>query len=158
MNNSEKFIVSAVTAMLSAKLGILYVPILLMVLCNVMDYVTGLMAASYRNDGISSYRSIRGIFKKIGMWLLVMVGFVMDQLLIYTSNTLGHEWPIPYFVAAVVTIWIICNEIISILENLIDIGIKIPKFLMPLVKKIQKVAENTVTIDEKESEEKSDEN
>lgn len=39
--------------------------------------------------------------------------------------------------ACVVAVWIVCNELISILENLIDVGISIPAFLIPLVKNIK---------------------
>lgn len=147
MKNSVKLFFSVVGSFLSSVLGVLYVPVLLMVLCNVIDYITGLMAAAYRNDGISSYKSMRGIAKKISMWLLVVVGAIIDQVLIYTCDMFGYTWPIPFAVAAVVAVWIICNEIISILENFIDIGITIPKFLLPLVKHIQSVTENTANIE-----------
>ena len=114
MKNSVKLFFSVVGSFLSSVLGVLYVPVLLMVLSNVIDYITGLMAAAYRNDGISSYKSMRGIAKKISMWLLVVVGAIIDQVLIYTCDMFGYTWPIPFAVAAVVAVWIICNEIISI--------------------------------------------
>lgn len=64
--NTIKGVVTAIAALLSALLGTLYVPVLLMVLCNIIDYATGLMAAKNRPDGgISSYRSIKGsVFEK----------------------------------------------------------------------------------------------
>ena len=34
-----------------------------------------------------------------------------------------------------------CNEIISIIENLSDIGVKIPPFLIPLVDFVKRTAE-----------------
>jgi toxin secretion/phage lysis holin len=140
--NQIKVIFTTITSVLSAALGILYVPVLLMVACNLIDYVTGLMAAKYRTDGgISSYRSMKGICKKVTMWLLVVVGAIIDQLLLYASETLGIEMPFTFLVACVVAIWIICNEIISILENMIDIGVNIPAFLMPIVKNIKNQTE-----------------
>ena len=67
--NYAKAVVTACMSMLAALLGVLYVPVLLMVACNVIDYITGLFAAKYRTDGgISSYRSMRGIIKKVTMW------------------------------------------------------------------------------------------
>lgn len=133
-----KAIVAIVTGWLSAVLGILYVPVLIMVACNVLDYFTGLMAAKNRKDGkISSYRSIRGIQKKITMWLLVIVGGLVDQLLIYASEVIGYRLPFTFLVACIVAIWIICNELISILENIVDIGVNIPAFLMPMICKLK---------------------
>lgn len=153
--NTIKGVVTAIAALLSALLGTLYVPVLLMVLCNIIDYATGLMAAKNRPDGgISSYRSIKGIKKKVSMWLLVVVGAILDQLLLYASQTIGIKIPVTFLIACVVAIWIICNEIISILENMIDIGIQIPSFLLPLVKNIKSQTEHIAGSDQKESEDK----
>lgn len=152
-NNVIKVIVTAVTGFLSSILGILYVPVLLMVACNLIDYITGLVAAKYRTDGgISSYKSMKGITKKVMMWLLVVVGAIIDQLLVYASVTLGFAMPFTFLVACIVAIWIICNEIISILENMIDIGVEIPGFLLPLVKGIKRQAEGATGIEEDKEE------
>ncbi|MEY8494039.1 phage holin family protein, partial [Lachnospiraceae bacterium 29-91] len=43
--------------------------------------------------------------------------------------------------ACIVALWIICNEIISILENVKDMGVYIPGFLEPLVKNIKSQVE-----------------
>ena len=100
------------------------------------------MAAKNRpGGGISSYRSIKGIQKKICMWLLVVVGAILDQLLKYAATTAGINLPITFLVACIVAIWIICNEVISILENIVDIGVDIPSFLMPIVKHIKSQTE-----------------
>lgn len=143
-----KAVVTTITSLLSAILGVLYIPVLLMVLCNIIDYITGLIAAVYREDEkISSYKSMKGIAKKVCMWLLVVVGSVVDNLLLYASHTIGMTLPFSFLVASIVAIWIVCNELISILENMIDIGVKIPKFLMPIVKLIKQQAEDKVNID-----------
>ncbi len=132
-----KAAVAGFSGALTSVFGILAVPILLMVSCNVIDYTTGLMAAKYRNESVNSYKGLRGITKKVCMWLLVVVGFIIDQLLAYTANVVGIPNPFTYLVACVVALWIICNEIISILENIVDIGVGMPAFLMPLVKNIK---------------------
>lgn len=84
---------------------------------------------------------MKGITKKISMWILVVVGAMIDSLLKYSADTLGFTMPFNFLIACVVAIWIICNEIISILENMVDIGIKLPGFLMPLVKSIKAYTE-----------------
>ena len=155
--NMIKGIVTTVTGLLSSVLGALYIPVLLMVMSNIIDYATGLMAVRYRNDGgISSYRSMRGICKKISMWLLVVVGAMLDELLMYAAPAIGLAIPARFLIAALVAIWIICNEIISILENMIDIGVKIPKFLTPIVQQIKRTAEEAVSFEDTESEESGD--
>lgn len=148
--NYIKAIITAITGFLSSMLGALYIPVLLMVACNVIDYATGLAASSYRGQQIESYRGLRGIIKKVCMWLLVAVGAIIDQLLTYTSDTIGFKMPFTFLIAGVVAIWIICNEIISILENMIDIGAPVPGFLAPIVKNIKSQVDGLA---EEESEE-----
>lgn len=150
--NTIKGLTTAIAAFMSALLGTLYIPVLLMIGCNIIDYITGLMAAKYRTDGgIRSYKSIKGIQKKVSMWLLVVVGAFIDQLLKYASTTVGITIPVTFLVACVVAVWIICNEIISILENIIDIGVSVPAFLMPLVKNIKSQTEKIADMnDERE--------
>ena len=144
-----KIAITMITSVLSSFLGVLYIPVLLMVSCNVIDYITGLAAAKYRKDGgISSYKSIRGIVKKVTMWMLVAVGVIIDSLISYSANTIGLNIPFRFLVACVVAIWIVCNELISILENMIDIGVNIPPFLIPIVKRIKSNTEEKVKIDE----------
>ena len=135
--NQMKAITVTVGGVLSSFLGTLYIPVLLMIACNIIDYATGLMAAPNRKVGISSYKGMRGICKKVTMWLLVVVGAIIDQLLKYASASFGLVVPISFLIACIVAIWIICNELISILENMVDIGVNIPDFLMPLVKHIR---------------------
>ncbi len=130
-------IITAVMGFLTSIFGALAIPVLLMVACNIIDYGTGLAAAKYRSQHINSYKGLRGIIKKVSMWLLVAVGAVIDQLLLYASTTVGFKIPFSFLVAGVVAIWIICNEIISILENIKDIGVPIPSFLLPLTKNIK---------------------
>lgn len=149
-----KATVIAALSVLMSWLGILAIPVFLLVGCNLIDYATGLLAAKYRQDGgISSYKSIRGIFKKIGMWLLIIVGSFMDILIQYAAECMGLGITIPFVVATFVAVWLVVNEMISILENLIDIGVNMPPFLMPVVKYIKKQVEDKAKLAEEEQEE-----
>lgn len=133
--------VIAVVSALMSWLGILAVPVFLLVGCNVIDYVTGLWAAGYRQTNISSYKGFRGIIKKVCMWLLVLVGAWLDILINYAVESAGVGLKLPFIVATVVAVWLVVNEIISILENMIDIGVDMPPFLLPVVKYIKKQVE-----------------
>lgn len=143
---------TAVFAFLTSLLGVLALPVVLMVVCNLIDYVTGLLASPYRKEDINSYKSIRGIAKKVCMWLLVIVGAVIDQLIIYAGDTVGYTMPFTFLVACIVAIWIICNEIISILENITDMGVTVPGFLKPLVEHIKTQVEEKTSIADNDSE------
>ncbi len=145
--NQVKAVFTMVFAFVSAIFGVLAIPVMLLVACNVIDYITGLMASKYRAQDINSYKSIRGIFKKVSMWLLVMVGAIIDEMLLYTSTSIGWKSPVTFLIACVVALWLICNEIISILENIQDMGVRIPAFLQPLVKHIRSQVEEQVKVD-----------
>lgn len=148
-----KATVIAALSVLMSWLGILTIPVLLLVGCNIIDYITGLMAAKFREDGgISSYKSIRGIYKKIGMWMLVIVGAFVDVLIQYSVECAGIEIAVPFVVATVVAVWLVVNELISILENLKDSGVKIPPFLMPLMKYINRKVEDKAKLPEETQE------
>ena len=141
MDKTQAWATIALSAIMDG-LGILAIPVLLMVGCNLIDYITGLIASKFRNEQVSSYKGMRGIIKKVCMWLLVVVGAVVDELIKYAVSTVGLSIQIPFIVATLVAVWIVVNEVISILENMIDIGVDLPPFLMPIVKRIKKEVED----------------
>ena len=52
------------------------------------------------------------------MWLLVVVGVIIDELIKYSITAIGLSVPFTFLIACIVAIWLICNELISILENI----------------------------------------
>ena len=135
--NKFKTIFTTIFSAITSWLGILAIPVFVTVACNVIDYITGLIASKYRNEAINSYKSFRGIAKKVSMWLLIVVGALVDQLIHYASSTIGIKLPFNFLIACIVAVWISCSEMISILENIKDIGVKLPPFLQPLVENVK---------------------
>lgn len=146
--NKIKASITAFLATFVGWLGILAVPVLILVVFNIVDYITGLMAAAYRKESITSYKSFRGIAKKISQWLLVLVAALMDWLITFSLNTLGINVPFSFFIACAVALWLDFDELISIIENIKDIGTKIPPFLKPLAKHIKKKIEKEVSVED----------
>ncbi len=140
MKELKSIVITILTAF-SAWLGILAVPVYILVATNIIDYITGLMASVYRGQKICSYKSIKGISKKICMWLLVIVGALVDELIFYAVNTVGLDIPLTFVVGAFVAIWLICNEIISILENIGDMGVNSPAFLTRAIELVKSKVE-----------------
>lgn len=132
---------------LTSAFGVLIIPILLLVFCNVVDYATGIAASKYRNEPIDSYKGAKGIFKKVAMWLLICVGVVIDQLIAYTVKNIGIMLPFNFMIGCIVAIWLVCNEVISILENINDIGVPLPPFLMPIVSRLKSKVESASAIE-----------
>ena len=111
------------------------------------DYITGILASKRRNELVTSDKGLWGIVKKIGMWILVGLGWAMDVLINYAGQYVGLSIKLPFVVATIVAVWLICNEIISILENLLDIGVAMPPFLMPLARMIKGQVEDKTKMD-----------
>jgi len=147
-----KLTFTGLLAILSLWLEALTVPVILLVLAMVLDYATGLMAASHRGNDITSYRSINGIAKKICHLLMVAVGLIMDCLILYCKEIFGLSLPWSFVIAAVIAVWLTVNEVISILENIQDIGVSMPIWLLPLVKNIKSKVESLSPESEKEDE------
>lgn len=137
-----KAVCVTVFGLLSSWLGVLAVPVYVLVGCNVMDYATGLAAAHRRGQKVSSYKGINGIAKKVCMWLLIAVGAVVDWLLLYCGDQLGVEIHLPMLVSSLTAVWLIVNEVISILENIGDTGVPLPGFLTKIVQGLKSKIES----------------
>lgn len=143
--NEVKVLIVAGFGALTSFLGVLAIPVYILVASNIIDYFTALFATEKRGQNISSSIGIKGIVKKICMWLLIIVGVLLDKLLIY----LGISLPLTFPIACIVALWLCANEIISILENISDIlGEDMPSFLLPLVRNIKKQVQDKIDIKE----------
>lgn len=140
---------SAALAMLTAYFGIVAVPITVLVVAMAIDYGTG-MAAAWKQADLSSKKGIIGIVKKIGYLALVCVGMLVDWLIYCGLQAVNVNIGYTFFFGVLVTIWLIINELISILENLETIGVPLPKFLVKVVKRLKVTAENVANHDERE--------
>ena len=83
------------------------------------------------------------------MWLLIVVGAIIDQLILYACSEVGFKIPFTFAIACVVAVWLICNEIISILENINDIGVPMPAFLKKVVQNIKSQIEDKTQIEDR---------
>lgn len=92
----------------------------------VIDYISGLIKA-YNTKTLSSNIGFRGILKKVGILLIVMLSVLVDRVTV--NNGAIRTLVIYYFVA---------NEGLSILENLAVAGLPIPKALKNALKVIKK--------------------
>lgn len=128
-------------AVMTSWLGTLAIPVYILVACNVIDYVTGITAACVKKEQVSSYKGILGIAKKVFMYLLVLVGVFVDFMLQYMFKNLNIPISLPFVVGCIVACWLVLNEMLSILENLNEIGVPMPPFLMPLVERIRGTVE-----------------
>lgn len=156
LDNDAIFFIKTMLAtafgMLTSILGALTVPFLLLVTANVIDYITGIWSARSQGIAITSGMGIRGIYKKVGMYFLIVVGFMIDCLFKYAGMELQIVLPPQYtcLVALIICTWLLVNELISIVENLDRIGVRIPLFLKPLLRLIKGKIEKEYDVKEDE--------
>ena len=92
----------------------------------VIDYISGLIKA-YNTKTLSSSIGFRGILKKVGILLIVMLSVLVDRITIDNGGV--RTLVIYYFVA---------NEGLSVIENLAQAGLPVPKSLKNALKVIKK--------------------
>lgn len=125
-------------------LGALAIPFYILVGTNVLDYATGIVASVCRGEKVCSKRGFQGIAKKVCMWLLVLVGAIIDFMIYEAGHSFNYNMQFNFFISLAVVFWLMANELISILENIHDIGVPLPPFLLKIVGYIKDKTEETV--------------
>lgn len=142
-------LIAAVVGAIAAYLNVLLVPLIVMLVVMVIDYFTG-MAQAYISHTLNSRIGVTGILKKIGYIIAVAVGIVADYLISSALVNCGINITINCCIGMIVTVWFIINELISILENLSEIGTPLPKFLVSVVKRLKTTVESKTNENESE--------
>lgn len=145
MNIEGKTAQAAFAAAISAViyyLGIVAVPIIILIVAMIIDYITGMLSA-WLNAELSSKKGIKGIVKKISYLALVAVAMIVDWLIFQGLQQINVDLHYSVFFAVLVTVWLIINELISVLENLSRMSVPIPNFLKKLIDRLKN------TVDEK---------
>ena len=151
MNNIEaksvQTALSAFLAMIAYYFGIIIVPLIVLCVVMVIDYITGMISA-WKNTELSSKKGLLGIVKKVCYVALVCVGMGVDWLIYSGMKQIGVDVNYTIFFGVLVTVWLVINELISILENLKNIGVPLPDFLLKVIKRLKVSTENTVESEE----------
>lgn len=119
----------------------LAVPLVILVIMMVIDYITGMVSA-WINKDLSSREGIIGIVKKICYMALVAVAMGVDWLIYCGISAAKITAAYDMWFGLLVAIWLIINEMISVLENLSRIGVPMPLFLTKAVKKLKITVDN----------------
>ncbi|MCM1419760.1 MAG: phage holin family protein [Bacteroides sp.] len=120
----------------------LAVPVIILAVVMAIDYLSGIVEAWIRRE-LSSRVGVLGIIKKVAYLLAVAVAIVADWVVQTAAGEIGVDLGGFYFFGLLVTIWLVLNECISILENISEIGVPLPGFLLKLIEKLKKTVEDT---------------
>lgn len=128
----------------------LFTALTLLTLVMIIDYITGMLAAKkegleHPNDeryGWSSKRSIQGIYKKTGYVVIVLVAVITDYLIYIISEEIFSVTYSQTIFGILVSVWLILNELISILENSGRMGAQLPEFFKKVLSELKKSVED----------------
>jgi phage-related holin len=98
------------------------------------DLITRIYAARVRPDEkVESKLVIKGIYKKLGMCMLIVLALLLDKALLILADVIGISVISKIMVTALVMAWLLVRELISNAENLQHAGIELPSFLIKIL-------------------------
>lgn len=137
---SVKVMLTAIFAAISLRFSAIGNLLWLFTAAVVLDYITGIAAAIY-NKQLNSGLGLRGVIKKVAEFCIIAVAMMSDEVVSLAANYLNVTVSTYGAISAIVTIWLILNELISILENIAKINVALPPFLMSAIKLLKQHTE-----------------
>ncbi len=141
----EKGIAGIIGAWIMDKWRLLFPILILLTILMIVDYISGMLAAkkdalehpNNKKYGWSSKKSIIGIYKKCSYILVILVAVSTDFLLFKFAAEIGVKFEYTTMFGLLVSIWLIINESLSILENAGRMGAKLPNILKKVLAELQ---------------------
>lgn len=97
---------------------------------NVVDWLSGWAKSKYFNHNESSKAGARGAMKKVGYWIVIGVAFFIATCFIYMGEIIGVNLSFVQLFGWFTLATYLINEIRSILENMVEMNIRVPAFLI----------------------------
>lgn len=138
-----KAFISAAASALLCYLQAMLIPLVILVVVMTADYISGLIKAYIKNE-LSSRIGKIGILRKLSYFLVIITAAVCDWLIFKGLRLVNVEIRLTYYMGVLVTVWLIINELISILENLGAVGVPLPGFLQKLISRLKQTVDKEV--------------
>lgn len=140
-------VVGTIVAVLSYIFGEHWWLFLAFALLNVADWLTGWMKSRLLKKE-NSVAGWKGVLKKLGYWIMIMVAFGASAVFIEIGKVIGIDLGITTLLGWFVLASLLINEIRSICENFVEAGFNVPQILV----KGLEVADKIVNKDSAEGE------
>ena len=127
--DSYNAIVGGIVTFLTMVLGEHWILFVLFLLFNVIDFITGWMKERMTKKE-NSIKGFKGVIKKLGYWLIILVSFSTSVLFIEIGEVLKIDLSITTMLGWFVLASLAINEIRSIIENIVECGYKVPQILI----------------------------
>ena len=98
-------------------------------LLNIIDYIYGILKARATNT-LNSGKGFQGIIKKASYWVLIALSFGISVVFVDIGVVLGIDLAFLQLIGWFVLAIFIINELTSILENMVALGVDVPPILL----------------------------
>ena len=96
----------------------------------ILDYLTGI-SKSYVSNKLNSNKGLKGIVKKLSMLCMVAIASIVDRIVGETG-----------LIRTLIIYYLVANEGLSILENLGEMNILVPKILKDKLEQLRDSEDN----------------
>lgn len=139
--------VGAVVSIMTAIFGTYWYIFAAYLLLNILDWLTGWYKANKKHEE-SSKVGLKGALKKLGYWAVILVAFVIAEVFVALGNdVLGVNLAFLTMIGWFTLAMLLVNEARSILENLVEMGYKVPEVLIKGLAITEKMIEAAEHID-----------
>lgn len=141
----------AVVAVLTAIFGKYWFLFAGFLMLNVLDYASG----TYRDwlkGKLSSETGAKGIVKKVWYWVVIGIAFYVSYAFGQLGDIIGYNLAWLMWIGWFTLACYMVNELRSLVENLVEIGVNVPDILikgLDITEKLIKEKETAMTGDEK---------
>lgn len=112
-------------------------PILLLTISCILDIITGILKSLYVKNRFTFSKFVWGFIKKLCMLILIFIGISLDIIISYTVENFNIIFPTHNLFGGLIGIWLVLDELLSILRNLIVLEVPMPNFLISVIKKLK---------------------
>lgn len=117
---------TTILAFVTGDVGILF---LFFLFLNVVDCIFGYIKA-YKTGTIKSGKGLEGIIKKFAYWTIIAISFMVSEYLVGLGSKIGVDLKFLDLFGWFILGTYVINEITSIVENMVVIGVKVPEIFL----------------------------
>ena len=146
-------LLTAAMSFIVALLGWVGIAVAVMLICMVLDYITGTWAAKAHAEWTRE-KAREGLWHKLGEIVALLVAALCDiavgVILSSAAATLIGDYHHRGYITLIVAVWYIFTELGSILENAAKLGAPIPEKLIKGIGRLKKKADDVDPVPGKE--------
>ena len=117
---------------------------------NAVDYITGYCKAKIYKKNESSAIGAKGILKKVWYWIVIGMAFFVSMSFVHMGEIIGINLSFVQLFGWFTLATYLINEVRSILENLVEMNVRVPAFLIAGLDVTQKLLDTKTEIKESE--------